>query len=278
MPKLEVKGTGIYYEVHGEGEPLVLVHGSWVNADAWGPVVPDLAECFQVVAYDRRGHSRSERSRAPGSVHEDADDLEALLEALCLEPAHLVTDSFGGNIALRLATRRPELVRSLSCHEPPLFDLLSGDPQSEEFLLGSESSFAAIGEHIESGDHEGAARQFVEQVVFGPGAWDDMLPGEIRETFIENAPTFLDELEDPDQLGADHEELALLDVPARFTQGSESQTAFARVVDRLVATIPGSRQATIYGAAHVPQLTVPRPYAQSIAAFARSAGSERTCR
>ena len=94
-------------------EPLVLVHGSWVDATRWRFVVPGLAESFRVLVYDRRGHSRSERPDAPGSVDEDGD-LAALLETLDLAPAHVVTSSYGGNIALRLATRRPQIFRSLS--------------------------------------------------------------------------------------------------------------------------------------------------------------------
>ena len=89
-------------------------------------VVPDLAEKFCVLSYDRRGRSRSERPVTQGSFDEDGDDLAALLEALELVPAHVVTNSGGGNIALRLATRRPDLFRSLSCHEPALWGLLEG--------------------------------------------------------------------------------------------------------------------------------------------------------
>ena len=132
MPETEANGVRLYYEIHGGGEPLVLVHGSWVDATRWHFVVPGLAESFRVLVYDRRGHSRSERPDAPGSVDEDGDDLAALLETLDLAPAHVVTSSYGGNIALRLATRRPELFRSLSCHEPPLWSLLEGDPERQE--------------------------------------------------------------------------------------------------------------------------------------------------
>ena len=68
-----------------------------------------------MLIYDRRGHSRSERPATQGSFDEDGDDLAALLEALELAPAHVVTNSGGGNIALRLATRRADVFRSLSC-------------------------------------------------------------------------------------------------------------------------------------------------------------------
>ncbi len=275
MAHAEINGIEIYYELQGEGEPLALVHGSWVNASAWQGVAPGLAESFQVLIYDRRGHSRSERPVRQGSVHEDADDLGALLEALDLAPAHVVTDSFGGSIALRLAAKRPELLRSLSCHEPPLFDLLADDPASQEHLRQGARSFEAVAKRIAAGDHEAAARQFVEEVAFGPGAWENELPGEIRAIFTENAPTFLDELGDPHQLGADLEALARLETPVRLTQGSESPPVFPRVIDRLVEVMPSAKRATIEGAAHVPQLTVPQRYTEMIAGFAREKDASR---
>lgn len=58
MPEAEVNGVKLYYELHGSGEPLALVHGAWVDATAWRFVVPGLAENFRVLSYDRRGHSQ----------------------------------------------------------------------------------------------------------------------------------------------------------------------------------------------------------------------------
>lgn len=262
MPEAEVNGVRIYYELHGSGEPLALVHGSWADATGWGLVVPGLAESFRVLVYDRRGHSRSERPGTPGSVHEDGDDLAALLEALELAPARVATNSYGGNIALRLAGRRPDLFRSLSCHEPPLWGLLENDREGQQMLEQGAASLEAVGRRIAEGDHEGAARQFVEEVAFGPGAWENQLPPEAKETMVRNAPTFLDELQDPDQLGVDEDALAHLEIPVRFTGGSESPPVFARVLDRLVELIPSGARETIEGAAHVPQLTTPERYVQ----------------
>jgi pimeloyl-ACP methyl ester carboxylesterase len=259
---IEVNGVRLYYELHGSGEPLVLVHGSWGDARNWRLVVPGLAESFRVVVYDRRGHSRSERPDTPGSVDEDGNDLAALLEALDLAPAHMVTNSYGGNIALRLATRRPEVFRSLSCHEPPLFSLLEDDPESRQLLQQGARSDQAVGQRIAQGDHEGAARQFVEEVAFGPGAWERELPPELRAIFVNNAPTYLDELEDPSQLWADEAALSQLELPVRLTQGSESPPTFPAVIDRLVELIPRVSREIINGAAHVPQLTMPERYVQ----------------
>ena len=217
MPEAEVNGVRLYYELQGSGEPIAMVHGSWADATTWGFVVPALAESFKVLVYDRRGHSRSERPESPGSVDEDGDDLTALLEALELAPAHVVTNSYGGNIALRLASRRPDLFRSLSCHEPPLWSLLENDPHSQEMLQQGARSLEAVGRRIAEGDHEGAARQFVEEVAFGPGAWENELQPEARAMFVQNAPTFLDELQDPQQLRVDEDALGRLDIPVRLT-------------------------------------------------------------
>ena len=262
MPETEVNGVRLYYELHGDGAPLALVHGSWVDGTAWRFVVPGLAESFRVLVYDRRGHSRSERPESQGSVDEDGDDLAALLKALGLAPAHIVTSSFGGTIALRLATGSPEVFRSLSCHEPPLWGLLEDDPESQELLQQGARSLEAIGRRIAEGDYEGAARQFVEQVALGPGAWENVLPPEGRAIFVQNAPTFLDEFQDLDVLKIGEDALSRLEIPVRLTDGSESTPVFRRAIDRLAELIPRVTRETIEGAAHVPHLTTPERYVE----------------
>ena len=231
-----------------------------MDATAWRFVVPGLAENFRVLSYDRRGHTRSERPATQGSFDEDGDDLTALLEALDLAPAHVVTNSGGGNVALRLATRRPDLFRSLSCHEPALWGLREEDPDSQEILQQGARSLEAVGRRIAQGDHEGAARQFVEELAFGPGAWDNELPPESRAIFVHNAPTALDELQGPNPGNIEEEAISRLKMPVRLTNGSKSPPIFPRVIDRLVELIPRVARETIEGAAHVAQLTTPERY------------------
>jgi pimeloyl-ACP methyl ester carboxylesterase len=120
----------------------------------------------------------------------------------------------------------------------------------------------AVGSRIAEGDHEGAARQFVEEVAFGPGAWETELPPEVREIMVQNAPTFLDELRDPAQLSIDEDVLGRLEVAVRLTEGSESPPVFPRVMDRLTELIPTATRETIKGAAHVPQLQTPDRYVE----------------
>jgi pimeloyl-ACP methyl ester carboxylesterase len=90
MPFVTVNSVELYYEITGRGEPMVLVHGSWGDHCDWAPVVPLLRQSFQVVTFDRRGHSQSQDGSGQGSFAEDAEDLAALIEQLALSPAHVV--------------------------------------------------------------------------------------------------------------------------------------------------------------------------------------------
>src|SRR5205823_10936310 len=134
MSITEVNGVRLFTEPSGDGEPLVLVHGSWGDHHNWDLVAPRLAEHFRVLTYDRRGHSESEAPPGQGRVDQDVDDLAALVEWLGLGPAHIVGNSFGAVISLKLASRRPELFRTLAVHEPPAFPLLAEDPGFEALV------------------------------------------------------------------------------------------------------------------------------------------------
>ncbi|MGH2543823.1 MAG: alpha/beta fold hydrolase, partial [Ardenticatenaceae bacterium] len=177
MATANVNGIRLFYEVSGDGEiPLVFAHGSWVSHHNWDAVVPGLAESFRVVAYDRRGHSESERTTEQGSVREDVADLAALIEYLELAPAWVAGNSFGASITLRLAGERPDLLQGIIAHEPPLFSLLASDPLMSPMLEEVEKRVSVVVERIASEDHAGAAEQFVETVALGPGSWAQLPP------------------------------------------------------------------------------------------------------
>jgi pimeloyl-ACP methyl ester carboxylesterase len=113
MPHVHVNRVRLFYEDHGAGEPLVLVHGGFSDHNNFGAVIPGLAESFRVVAYDRRGHSLSDRPEPLGTRRDQEDDLAALIEALGLGPAHVVGTSFGSAVAPRpgRAAARPRPLR-----------------------------------------------------------------------------------------------------------------------------------------------------------------------
>jgi hypothetical protein len=104
--------------------------------------------------------------------------------------------------------------------------LLKDDPESGAMLLQLAGILESVGRRIADGDHAGAAKQFVDEVAFGPGAWDQ-LPPQVKEPLVRNAPTFLDELQDQTQVHIDEESLLNLTMPVRLTRGSESPPMFA---------------------------------------------------
>jgi pimeloyl-ACP methyl ester carboxylesterase len=269
MATARVNGVELYYELSGSGEPLVLVHGSWGDHHNWDPVVASLAQSFRVLAYDRRGHSASQRPAGQGSVFEDADDLAALIDELELAPANIAGNSFGAVVVLRAAIRRSEVFRSLIAHEPPLFPLLAGT-QLEPALEEVQRRIDAVVGPLETGDHEGAARLFADTIAFGPGAWEQQLTSEMREVFITNAPTFLDEVRDPDALHMDLEALAGFEGPALLTSGTESAPFFGPVVDMVAERLPRCERVTIEGADHVPHISVPERYVELVTSFAQA--------
>jgi pimeloyl-ACP methyl ester carboxylesterase len=113
MPTIQVNGIELYYEMHGEGQPVLLIHGLGSSTRDWDLQVPALAAQFKVITFDVRGHARSEKPKQPYSVKLFADDTAALIRALDLAPVHVVGISMGGMIAFQLAVDSPELVRSL---------------------------------------------------------------------------------------------------------------------------------------------------------------------
>jgi pimeloyl-ACP methyl ester carboxylesterase len=268
MATERINGVHIRYELSGTGTiPLVLVHGSWGSHHQWNHVVPGLEKSFRVLVYDRRGHSESEAPAGQGSIRDDVGDLAALIEQLRLAPAYVAGNSFGASITLHLAGERPDLLRGLMAHEPPLFSLLGDDPSAAAILDGIGKVFPAVLERIRSGDHAGAAEQFMEMAL-GPGSWRQ-LPREIQQTFIENAPTFLDEVNDPEQLAFDLESIKDLACPALLTTGAQSPPTYAPVLAKLARTLPDVETWTFKGAGHIPHVTHPSAYVETTTAFIR---------
>ena len=108
-----VNGLEMYYEIHGTGEPLVLLHGAYMTIDAMGEVVPSLAKTRRVIAVELQGHGRTADIDRPLSYEQMADDTAALLRRIGIEEADIFGYSMGGGIALQVTIRHPEVVRKL---------------------------------------------------------------------------------------------------------------------------------------------------------------------
>ena len=111
---VSVNGLDMYYEIHGEGQPLVLLHGAFsAIGSSFGNMIPGLAKRRQVIGFDLQGHGRTADIDRPLTVEGMADDVAAALSELGIEQADILGYSNGGSVALHFATRHPQRVRKL---------------------------------------------------------------------------------------------------------------------------------------------------------------------
>ena len=273
MPIDKINGVNIYWESTGsKGEHLVLVHGSWGDHHNWDMVAGEFAKTFQVLTYDRRGHSQSERPVGQGSMEEDIVDLIGLINHHHLAPANIAGNSFGAAIVLKTAAKRPDLFSRLIIHEPPLIGLLKDNPQVQEILQTVNARINAVVDIVASGNMEKAAEEFVEKIALGPGEWVK-LPAEAQKTFIYNAPTWFDEMHDPNSLQIDLTTLSNFKKPSLMSDGSVSPPFFPFIMAELMKTMPHAKRITIQGAGHVPHMSHPAEYVEMVRSFCLSTGN-----
>jgi pimeloyl-ACP methyl ester carboxylesterase len=108
-----VNGLQMYYEIHGVGEPLLLLHGAYGTIDLWGPVLSSLAEHRRVIAVEQQAHGHTADIDRPLSYEQMTEDTAALMRHIGIGKADIFGYSMGGNIGLQLAMRHPNLVRKL---------------------------------------------------------------------------------------------------------------------------------------------------------------------
>jgi pimeloyl-ACP methyl ester carboxylesterase len=113
MAYAQVGDLNMYYDVHGEGRPLVLLHGAYQTADTMGPLLPGLAETCQVIVPEMQAHGRTADIDRPITYEQMADDTAGLMRELGIDDADIAGYSMGGAVGLQVAIRHPELVRKL---------------------------------------------------------------------------------------------------------------------------------------------------------------------
>lgn len=113
MPRVTVNDINMHYEVHGTGDPVVLIQGLGGNHTFWYPNLPELKKHFRIVLLDYRGSGDTDKPDMPYTIRMFADDIAALMGTIGLSRAHVVGRSMGGCIAQELAINHPDRVRSL---------------------------------------------------------------------------------------------------------------------------------------------------------------------
>ena len=264
----------------GAGEPLVLVHGSASDLRTWRTQVSVLAKDREVTAYSRRYHWPN-APIPPGadySMVEQVDDLEALIEELDRGPAHLAGHSYGAFLALLLAIRRPDLVRSLVLAEPPALTLFVDPEPRPGQLLGlavtRPRTLAAILRFYLGGlrpAQAAARRGDLETAMrrFGRAVLGRRVRGSLSAARYEQAAanTIAAEFLGSGLAPLPAREVRGVRAPVLLVGGAESPALFGRILDRLQELLPQVRRVTIRGASHIVHEDNPAAFGAAVRSF-----------
>lgn len=262
-------GVELFCSDQGSGRPVLLIHAAGADSTTWGDIATTLRSRCRVIAYDRRGYSRSSPAGKP-TLAQHGTDAAAILERLECGPAVVVALSAGATIALQLAVSRPELVTGMVLHEPP-------------FHGKRHPSVSAIGAIIrmqrlaKGGRVADAAESFMRWAYAYPdtGSAYDKYPDSWREVARANAAsTVHDVAAIATGESVSRRQLELLSIPVVCTAGALSRAANRKAMQRLTAWLPNASLAVIAGAAHEVVLDNPAAIAQHALAVAESDAAE----
>ncbi len=170
MERVLVNGVELEYDVHGSGEPVLLVHGGLL-ADENTPLAmePALTDRYLVINYHRRGFAGSSRpgeGQPPATIETHVQDAKALLDELGVEKTHVVGHSLGGTISIQLALDHPASVHTLALMEPAIMAAIAKSQASPEEAVQNQKQFmdgmAHVNEIYATGDKRAALTAFLE--------------------------------------------------------------------------------------------------------------------
>lgn len=277
-----VDGAALAYREQGDGEPVVLVHGSASDLRTWEQQVPAISESHRVIAYSRR-YARPNKDIRPGlddQMTPHVDDLVAFLRAIDGAPAHLVGHSWGAFICLLTAIWHPQLARSLVLQEPPVLSLFTSTPPRPREVLPllvrrprtavailefGARTIAPAQRAFRRGDDDAALETFAHGVL-GKDAYE-RLPDERRQQARENLNTLRAQL-----LGAGFPPLSEDDVrgvrvPTLLMTGDRSPALLLRLTERLEELLPNAERIEIVDASHAMQEEKPSAVNAAILGF-----------
>ncbi len=257
-----LKAEGLEYEANGDGEAVLLIHGSHI-ADAFLPLTREaaLADRYRLIRYHRRGFAGSDPHSGAFSIEQQAHDALALTKHLGVERAHVVGHSYGGAIAVQLALEAPSLVHSLVLLEPAIFPAEIASVANEMFAPGFEA--------YSSGDVAKAVDLFLT-LVAGPDWRTEVantVPGGSEQAEKDAATYF--EVESPalDKWTFDSAAASRISQPVLYAVGSETLPLIEVVKQHFQSLIPHTERALVPGVNHSMQMQDPKAVAATISDF-----------
>jgi len=247
MPTVHANGIDIYYEVQGEGEPLVLIPYLAADQACYAFQVADYAGEFTCYTVDLRGAGQTSKPDGTYTTELLADDVAAFMQAAGLERAHVSGLSLGAATGMWLAAKHPALVKTLSLH--------SAWPRTDAFLQVVVEGWRIMAEAL------GSVTDMVIKGIF-PWCFTPGLYAE-RPEYIESLADFVRGRPMPPveafvrQSGAvlSHDAdgvLSTIQAPTQVTFGSADMVTSTRFADRLTSAIPSAELVVFEGCAHAP--------------------------
>lgn len=258
LQKVQVNGAELAVRDVGQGEPVVLVHGTADDYRFWSGHLDELSKNHRVISYSRRYHAPNAPASADVEYNEKihANDLVALIEELDLAPVHLVGSSYGASIAAHAAASRPELFRSVVLAEPTFYSMVaeSPDPEVQASLKERTAKMELVKENLQAGNQLEAIHTFFNYVLNVPR---EKRPEPVVARWMENAPTLAVQVNPATPPPAfTCEDAKRITAPTLLVGGSDAIKPFPAILDELERCLPSAERVTIAGVGHSPAVKV----------------------
>ncbi|WLB53492.1 alpha/beta fold hydrolase [Bradyrhizobium japonicum] len=263
-----VDGLTLHYIELGQGTPVVLVHGTLEDYRTWDGQLEAFSKGYRLISYSRRYHYPNEwpKDATDFSVALHARDLAAFIKALNLPPVHLVGHSYGAFIAFLVARDHPEVIRSLTLGEPPVWPLLKTTPEGNALLSAAITRSIATSEAFKQGNDEEGVRRFVNGVL-GDGSYEKIPPAVLKRV-MDNVQELKGEAASRDLFPPTTcEDVQKVKAPTLLVDGELSPKVFHLVDDMLERCLPSVERATIPAASHQMEVENPQAFNDTVLAF-----------
>jgi 3-oxoadipate enol-lactonase len=247
MASLQVPGGALYYEVEGDGPPIMLVHGHALDARMWDDQVPALADLATVVRYDLRGFGRSTRDAT--TPYSNAGNLWRLVDHLGIDRPVLVGLSMGGRVVVEATLAAPERVRALVL----LDALLDGVPWDPDSARGMD----AIGEELSTGGLGAAKAVWLRHPFFTPAQRDPDVARRLAEMVDGYSGVNWTSPDPHEPHPKTNELLSTISAPTTVVVGELDVPCFREMADVYAERIPNARLVTVPDAGHMVSMEAP---------------------
>jgi pimeloyl-ACP methyl ester carboxylesterase len=269
--RIQVNGVELHYIEQGQGEALILLHGSVGDYRSWHSQIQAFAPDYRVISYSRRYHypNQNPPNTTNHSALVEAEDLAAFLKKLKLKRVHLVGQSYGALTALVFAIKHPEMVRTLVVGEPPAHQLIRNSPDGEAVYQDfMNKTWRPAAEAFRKGEDE-RALDILALGIAGKGF--NELPPAAQASQLQNALSMKSLTLSANPFpNVTSEELKRLKMPVLILTGENTARIYKLVNQELARVLPDAKVVTIPKSGHPIPSDNPRAFNETVREFLRA--------